>query len=135
MSGESMANKVVRKIKARLNFLDRKNKYLTFNLRRLLCNSLIQFNTLQLTSNTLIINVLHYLNEVFIKAPESSSSLRNSYKKLQQLFRKTGQNALSFNGPALWNKIPEEIKRTTNLNAFKHNLKKHYLKDLGKVNF
>ena len=77
----------------------------------------------------------HYLNEVFIKAPESSSSLRNSYKKLQQFFRKTGQNALSFNGPALWNKIPEEIKRTTNLNAFKHNLKKHYLKELGKANF
>ena len=79
----------------------------------------------------------HYLNEVFMKAPESSSSLRNSYQKLQQPFRKTntGQNALSFIGPALWNKVPEEIKRTTNLNAFKHNLKKHYLKELGKANF
>ena len=63
-----------------------------------------------------------------MKAPESSSSLRNSYQKLQQLFRKTsiGQNALSFIGPALWNKVPDEIKRTTNLNEFKHNLKKHY---------
>ena len=80
---------------------------------------------------------LHYLNEVFMKVPESSSSLRNSYYKLQQPFRKTntGQNALSFIGPALWNKVPEEIKRTTNLNAFKHNLKKHYLKELGKSNF
>ena len=72
-----------------------------------------------------------------MNAPESSSSLRNSYQKLQQPFRKTntGQNALSFIGPALWNKVPEEIKRTTNLNAFKHNLKKHYLKELGKINF
>ena len=79
----------------------------------------------------------HYLNEVFMKAPESSSSLRNSYQKLQQPFRKTntGQNALSFIGPALWNKVPEKIKRTTNLNTFKHNLKKHYLKELGKANF
>ena len=32
---------------------------------------------------------LHYLNEVFMKAPESSSSLKNSYQKLQQPFRKT----------------------------------------------
>ena len=45
----------------------------------------------------------HYLNEVFIKAPESSSLLRNSYQKLQQPFCKTntGQNALSFIGLAL----------------------------------
>ena len=78
----------------------------------------------------------HYLNEVFMKPPESSSSLRNSYQKLQQPFRKTntGQNALSSIGPALWNKVPKKIKRT-NLNTFKHNLlKKHYLKELGKVN-
>ena len=78
-----------------------------------------------------------YLNEVFMKAPESSSSLRNSYQKLQQPFPKTNtdKNALSFIGPALWNKVPEKIKRTTSLNTFKHNLKKHYLKELGKVNF
>ena len=60
----------------------------------------------------------------------------NSYQKFQQTFRKTstGQNAFSFIGPALWNKVPEEIKRT-NLNAFKHSLMKHYLKELGKSNF
>ena len=28
----------------------------------------------------------HYLNEIFMKAPKSSSSLRNSYRKLQQPF-------------------------------------------------
>ena len=72
-----------------------------------------------------------------MKAPEFSSSLRNSYQRLQQPIRNTntGQNALFFNGPALRNKVPEEIKRTINLNAFKHNLKKHYLKELGKANF
>ena len=65
-----------------------------------------------------------------MKAPESSLSLRNSHQKLKQPFRKTktGQNALSYIGLALWNKVPKEIKRTTSLNAFKHNLKKHYLK-------
>ena len=72
-----------------------------------------------------------------MKAPKSSSSLRNSYQNLQQPFRKTNtsQNTLFFIGPALWNKVPEEIKRTTNLNAFKHNLKKHYLKEHDKANF
>ena len=57
----------------------------------------------------------HYLNVVFIKALESNLSLRNSYQKVQKPFLKTstGQNALSFIDPALWNKIPEEIKRTT----------------------
>ena len=42
MSGESMAHKVIRKVNARLKFLHRKNKYLTPNLHRLLCNPLIQ---------------------------------------------------------------------------------------------
>ena len=42
MSGESMAHKVISKVNARLKFLHRKNKYLTPNLRRLLCNALIQ---------------------------------------------------------------------------------------------
>ena len=64
----------------------------------------------------------HYLNELFMKAQESSSLLKNSYQKLQQPFFKfsTGQTALSFIGPALWNKV----------NAFKQNLKRHYLKEL-----
>ena len=42
MSGESMAHKVIGKVNARLRFLHRKNKYITLNLRRLLCNALIQ---------------------------------------------------------------------------------------------
>ena len=42
MSGESMVNKVISKVNARLKFLHRKNKYLTPNLRRLLCSALIQ---------------------------------------------------------------------------------------------
>ena len=72
-----------------------------------------------------------------MKAPESSSSLRNSYQKLQQYFCKanTDQNALSFIGLALLNKVPEEIKRKTKPIALKYNLKKHYLKEFGKSIF
>ena len=53
-----------------------------------------------------------YLNEVFMKAPESSSSPRNRNQKLHQPFRKTstGENALSFIVPALWNKDPKKQK-------------------------
>ena len=45
--------------------------------------------------------------------------------EVQQPFRKsnTCQSTLSFIGLALSNKVPEELKRTTNLNAFKHNLR------------
>ena len=42
MSGESMANKVVRKVNPRLKVLHWKNKYLIPNLRCLLCKALIQ---------------------------------------------------------------------------------------------
>ena len=42
VSGESMALKVINKINSRLKFLNRKNKFLTPVLRRLLCNALIQ---------------------------------------------------------------------------------------------
>ena len=42
VSGESMAHKVISKVNVRLKFLHWKNKYLTPNLHRLLCNALIQ---------------------------------------------------------------------------------------------
>ena len=50
----------------------------------------------------------NYLNEVFIKASESSSLLRKSYQKRQQYSSKTstGENAISFVGRSLWNKVP-----------------------------
>ena len=41
---------------------------------------------------------------------------------------------LSFICLALGNKVPEGIEKT-NLNMFKHNLKKHHFKELGKSNF
>ena len=42
LSGESMALKIINKINGRLKFLYRKNRFLSFPLRRLLCNALIQ---------------------------------------------------------------------------------------------
>ena len=139
MSRESLANKVIGKVNARLKFLHRENKYLTPKLHHLLCNAVIQphfdyacsawysnlsinlKNRIQTMQNKCIRSCLqsdkmshisqkefetinwlpikeiynqcvnsnafkyfdgqcpHYLNEAFMKAPESSSSLRNSY--------------------------------------------------------
>ena len=44
MSGESIALKVINKINSTLTFLQRKNKFLTQVLRRLLCNAPIQLH-------------------------------------------------------------------------------------------
>ena len=60
---------------------------------------------------------------------------RSSYKKLIQPFRKTntGQNSLSYLGPAFWNNLPESIKKVENINNFKHKLKEHYLNQLNQL--
>ena len=56
----------------------------------------------------------------------------HSYQKLSQPFRKTtqGQNSLSYIGPSVWNKLPENIKRCNNVNVFKHDVKKHYFNEI-----
>ena len=74
----------------------------------------------------------NYLNEIFQIAPANNIQTRGSFLKLKCPFRKTnaGQMALSYIGPTIWSKIPDTLKRTKNLNTFKHNLKEHYLKEL-----
>ena len=74
----------------------------------------------------------NYFSEVFNVATESNIELRGSFQKLKCLFRKANNNqfALSYIGPTLWNKKPETLKRTNNLNTFKHNLKKYFLDEL-----
>ena len=74
----------------------------------------------------------YYLNEVFEFASSGNISLRNNFLKLKQPFRNTntGQKALSFIGPSFWNQIPETLKKTDNLNTFKHNLKNHFFNQM-----
>ena len=79
----------------------------------------------------------NYLNEVFQTAPENNIQTRRCFLKLKCPFRKTnaGRMALSYIGPTIWSKTPDTLKRTKNLNTFKHNLKEHYLKKLKNSNF
>ena len=72
------------------------------------------------------------MNEVFEFASEDNVSLKNDFLKLKRPFRNTntGQKTLSFIGPSFWNQIPETLKKTDNLNTFKHNLKKHFFNQM-----
>ena len=77
----------------------------------------------------------NYLNEDFQTAPENNiQTIR--FLKLKCPFRKTkvGQMALPYIGLTIWSKTPDMLKRTNNLNTFKHNLKEHYLKELKNSN-
>ena len=79
---------------------------------------------------------LAYMNEVFRPAENLRINTRNSYLKLNHPFQKnsTGQNGLSYIGSAIWNRNPEILKKTKNLNTFKHKMKDYYLNDLSNPN-
>ena len=72
------------------------------------------------------------MKEVFEYASQGRISSRNNYAKLKVPFRKTtmGQKSLSYIGPSVWNKLPSSVKRKNSLNKFKHDVKKHYLREL-----
>ena len=72
------------------------------------------------------------MKEVFEYASQGRISSRNNYAKLKVPFRKTtmGQKSLSYIGPSVWKKLPSLMKRNISLNKFKHDVKKHYLREL-----
>ena len=75
------------------------------------------------------------MNEIFKPAENIRINMRNSYLKLNHPFRNdSGKNGLSYIGPAICNRIPAILKRTKNLNTFKHKMKHYYLTDLSNPN-
>ena len=74
----------------------------------------------------------YYMKEVFEYASQGRISSRNNYAKLKVPFRKTtmGQKSLSYIGPSVWNNLPSSMERSISLNKFKHDKKKHYLREL-----
>ena len=68
------------------------------------------------------------MKDVFDKSCMSQASTRNSAMKLSQPLRRTsyGQNCISFLAPSVWNNLPNELKRYTNLNTFKHKIKEYF---------
>ena len=68
------------------------------------------------------------MNEVFRPTENIRINTRNSFLKLNHPFRKTstGQKGLPY--------MPKIIKKTRNLNTFKHKMKHYYLNDLSNPN-
>ena len=66
-----------------------------------------------------------YLKELINKKPEGLYHLRNQEQLIVPRTRcKTfGDRAFSKSGPTLWNSLPESIKKITNLEKFKKELK------------
>ena len=77
------------------------------------------------------------LNILFLS--HNSQEIRHAYKTKHNLNRENQIILLMINDGKKYNKLcnkfPEEMKRATNLNSVKHNLKKHLLKELVKANF
>ena len=74
---------------------------------------------------------LDYFNEIFCPVDDNGIVTRCCNKKLKLSFCKTklGIQSLSYVGPSAWNKLPRDnLKTTTSVNCFKHNIEKYFLK-------
>ena len=69
-----------------------------------------------------------YMNDVFKRAGHPNATTRASLIKLNQPLWRTnhGQNNTSYIAPIIWNNIPNSLKTTDNLNAYKHRVKEHF---------
>ena len=78
-------------------------------------------------------NYPNYFDEIYVPLETNGVHTRSLYQKLNVPHRKTivGQKAFSYVGSSLCNNLNKTLKTSTNLNAFKHNVKQHYFNELG----
>ena len=76
-----------------------------------------------------------YFNEVYCPVDNNGVATRSSNKKLKLPFRKSklGTQSFSYREPSTWNKLPNNFKTATNVNCFKHYIKKYFLKKLSET--
>ena len=69
-----------------------------------------------------------YMNYVFTPISQYGVTKEKNFQRLAVPSRKTemGKRTLSFLGPTLWNPLPKDLKKCSNINSFKHALKSHY---------
>ena len=74
-----------------------------------------------------------YMNDIFKLAGQNTTAARTSLFKLSQPWRKTnhGQKCLSNVAPSIWNKLPAFLKTTDYVNAYKHQVKKHFFQRIN----
>ena len=69
-----------------------------------------------------------YLNDIFKLADQNTTTTRAFLFKLSHPLRKTnhGQKSISYVAPSIWNKLPDFLKTTDNVNTYKHRVKKRF---------
>ena len=68
------------------------------------------------------------MDDAFKLADQNAIATRTYLFKLNQSLRKTnhGQKSLSYVARGIWNKLPDFLKTTDNVNTYKHKSKKHF---------
>ena len=76
-----------------------------------------------------------YFNKIVCPVDDNGIVTCCCNKKLKLPFRKMklGMQSLSYVGPNTWNKLPNNLKTTTSVNCFKHDIKKYFLKKLSET--
>ena len=66
-----------------------------------------------------------YMSDVFKQTGQPNTTTRVSLLKLSQPLRRTnhGQNNISYIAPITWNNLPNSLKTTGNLNAYKNRVR------------
>ena len=69
-----------------------------------------------------------YMNDIFKLVGQNTTTARTSLFKLSQPLQKTndGQKSLSYVAPSIWNKLPDFLNTSDNVNACKHRVEKHF---------
>ena len=70
-----------------------------------------------------------YMNEIYKTTNQSNTVTRNYSLKLFQPLRTKALSYkfLSYLGPFIWNGLPDDVKLSSNVNTFKHKVKKGFV--------
>ena len=75
------------------------------------------------------------MSDVFKSVGQPNTTTRASLLKLSQPSRRTnqGQSNISYVAPIIWNNLPNSLKTTGKLNAYKHRVKEHFFHRIRNV--
>ena len=76
-----------------------------------------------------------YFNQLFCPVDSNGVATCSCNKKLKLPFCKSelGMQISCYLGPSAWNKLPNNLKTTTSVNCFKHDIKKCFLQKLSET--
>ena len=76
-----------------------------------------------------------YFNEVLCPVEDNGVATRPFNQKIEISLgnAKLGMQSLPYVGFNTWNKLPNNLKTTSSVNCFKHNIKKYFLNKLSKT--